>query len=103
MIDLEMEMAGESADWFSTLDRAPLAMADMLLVDWDVLPTLPYKAIGELRSLCPAALVIILLSHLDDRQQAALSAGVNAFISKTEMPNRVAERLRVLAANINTM
>jgi DNA-binding NarL/FixJ family response regulator len=37
---------------------------------------------------------------LDARQQAALSAGADSFISKDETPDRVAERLRDAAANI---
>jgi DNA-binding NarL/FixJ family response regulator len=42
-------------------------------------------------------IVIVLISHLDARQQAARSAGADAFISKDEMPDRVAERLRAAA------
>jgi DNA-binding NarL/FixJ family response regulator len=34
---------------------------------------------------------------MDARQQAALSAGADAFISKGEMPDRVADRLRSAA------
>ena len=73
----------------------------MLLVDWDLLPIdLGVQALAELRVACPAALVIVLISHLDARQQAALSAGADAFISKGETPERVAERLRLAAASI---
>ena len=53
-----------------------------------------------LAPLCPAALVIVLISHLDARQQAALSAGADMFISKGETPERVAERLRTVAASV---
>jgi DNA-binding NarL/FixJ family response regulator len=72
----------------------------MLLIDWDLLPNSPTEALDTLRKACPAALVIILISHLDARQQAALSAGADAFISKGETPERVAERLRSVAAGI---
>lgn len=98
--DLKMEVVGESADWTTTLAQAPTSRADMLLVDWELLPNSPTAALGKLRKACPAALVIILISHLDARQQAALSAGADAFISKGEMPERVAERLRAVAASI---
>lgn len=70
----------------------------MLLVDWALLPEVSYAALEELRQACPTALVIILISQLDARQQAALSAGADAFISKDETPERVAERLRKAAA-----
>ena len=65
-----------------------------------LLPSEPVAALEELRKACPEALVIVLISHLDARQQAALSAGADAFISKGETPERVAERLRTVAASI---
>jgi DNA-binding NarL/FixJ family response regulator len=99
--DLNMEVVGEAADWPTTVAQAPAAIPDMLVVDWDLLPVdLGVQALAGLRLLCPAALVIVLISHLDARQQAALSAGADAFISKGESPERVAERLRVAADSI---
>ena len=99
--DLNMEVVGEAADWTTTLAQAPVSRTDMLLIEWDLLPrTPPTTALDELRRACPAALVIILISHLDARQQAALSSGADAFISKGETPERVAERLRAVAASV---
>jgi DNA-binding NarL/FixJ family response regulator len=100
LLDLNMEIAGEAADWSTTLAQAPISRTDILLVDWDLLPSAPVAALSELRKACPEALVIVLISHLDARQQAALSAGADAFISKGETPERVAERLRTVAASI---
>ena len=101
LLDLNMEIAGEATDWPTTLAQAPISRTDMLLVDWDLLPSAePTAALSELRKACPEALVIVLISHLDARQQAALSAGADAFISKGETPERVAERLRTVAASI---
>jgi DNA-binding NarL/FixJ family response regulator len=100
LLDLKMDVVGEAADWTTTLAQAPVRRADMLLVDWDLLPPEPNAALDTLRKACPAALVIILISQLDARQQAALSAGADAFISKGETPERVAERLRLAAASV---
>ncbi|MFZ6030569.1 MAG: response regulator [Chloroflexota bacterium] len=101
LLDLNMEVVGEAADWPTTLAKAPATLLDMLLVDWDLLPiNLGVQALAKLRAVCPAALVIVLISHLDARQQAAISAGADAFISKAETPDRVAERLRRAAASI---
>ena len=99
ILDLKMEVAGEAANWSTTLAQVPTCMIDMLLIDWDLIPTSPSAALDELRQACPAALVIVLVSYLDARQQAALSAGADAFISKGELPERVAERLRTVASN----
>ena len=101
LLDLSMEVVGEAADWATVLAQAPLSLMDMLLIDWDLLPrTSRSMALEKLRRACPAALVIILISHLDARQQAAISSGADAFISKGETPERVAERLRAVAASV---
>ena len=101
LLDMKMEVVGESADWFDTLVQVPINRIDMLLVDWDLLPiNAPGTALDELRIACPTALVVVLISQLDARQQAALSAGADAFISKGETPDRVAERLRAVAASM---
>ena len=101
LLDLDMEVVGEGTNWANTLAQAPVSHTDMLLVDWGLLPPAsPSLALDELRRNCPAALVIVLISHLDARQQAALSSGADAFISKGETPERVAERLRSVAAGI---
>jgi DNA-binding NarL/FixJ family response regulator len=103
LLDLKMEIVGEAADWPTTLAEAPATRLDMLLVDWDLLPIdLGAQALVKLRVACPNAIVVVLISHLDARQQAALSAGADAFISKGETPERVAERLRLAAASVRT-
>jgi two-component system response regulator DesR len=99
LLDLNMQVVGEAADWPTTLAQAPATHLDMLLVDWDLLPAASGAALAELRVACPAAIVVILISHLDARQQAALSAGADAFISKGETPDRVAERLLAAAGS----
>jgi DNA-binding NarL/FixJ family response regulator len=100
LLDLRMNVIGEAADWATTLAQAPVSRTDMLLIDWDLLPNSPTAALDDIRKACPAALVIVLISHLDARQQAALSSGADAFISKGETPDRVAERLRAVAASV---
>ena len=100
ILDLNMEVVGEATEWATTLAQVPVIYIDILLVEWDLLPDSQTAALDEIRKACPAALVIVLISHLDARQQAALSAGADAFISKGETPERVAERLRAVAASV---
>lgn len=95
--DLNMQVVGDAADWSTTLSQASGTQPDMVVVDWDMIPS--DTSLLELRVTCPAAVVIVLVSHLDARQQAALSAGADSFISKGETPDRVAERLRDAAKN----
>jgi DNA-binding NarL/FixJ family response regulator len=72
----------------------------MLMVDWGLVASGSGADLAELRRACPAALVIVLISPLDAREQAALSAGADAFISKGETSDRVVERLRDAVASI---
>ncbi len=101
LLDLKMKVVGEASDWNTTLTQVPVSRIDILLVEWDLLPNAPGTALVEIRKACPSALVIVLISHLDARHQAALSVGADAFISKGETPDRVAERLRLAAASIH--
>jgi len=115
LLDLSLEVVGEAADWLTALAEAPATRPDMVVVDWDLVakgsgaahsrPSASSEgtsgqALAELRLACPTALVIVLVSHLDARQQAALSAGADAFISKSEMPDRVVERLRAAVGSV---
>ena len=103
LLDLNMEVVGEAADWVTVLTHAPLTFLDMLLVEWDLLPSnLNTQPLAQLRRACPKAIVVILISHMADRQQAAFSAGADAFISKGEMPEKVAKRLLMAAAGVKT-
>jgi len=102
LLDLNMEVAGEAEDWSITLAQTPTCHTDILMLEWNLLPAAPNAALDELRKACPKALVIILIGSLADHQQAALSFGADVFISKSELPDRVAEHLRAAAAKIGT-
>ena len=103
VLDLDMGVVGETADWPTTLALAREMRPDMLLVDWELIPLDSGNTLSQLRAVCPDSAVIVLISQLDARQQAALSVGADAFISKGEMPDRVAERLRMAADRIHSL
>ena len=98
--DLKMKVVGEAADWPTALAQAPTTSPDMLMVDWGLVSAGSGADLAEMRMACPDAVVIVLISHLSAREQAALSAGADAFISKGETSDRVAERLRDAVASI---
>jgi DNA-binding NarL/FixJ family response regulator len=99
--DLNMEIVGEAADWPTTLANAPATHLDMLLVEWSLLPIgLGLQALAELRLACLDIIIVVVISPLDARQQAALSSGADAFISKSEAPERVAEHLQAAADSL---
>jgi DNA-binding NarL/FixJ family response regulator len=101
LLDLRLDVIGEASNWTTALAQAPTLRPDMLLIDWSMLPGGSQSAaLAILREACTGALVIVLIGNLDARQQAALSAGADTFISKSETPDRVSDRLRVAAAGI---
>lgn len=100
--DLKMKVVGDAADWPTALAQAPATRPDILMVDWELVAAKPGADLAELRKACPVAVVIVLISHLSAREQAALSTGADAFISKSETSDRVAERLRDAVASIPT-
>jgi len=98
--DLNLQVVGEAADWPTTLALAPETSPDLVVVDWIMVADESGATLPKLREACPAAVVIVLISHLDSCQQAAISAEVDTFISKSETSEKVAERLRDAVASI---
>ena len=96
-MDMNMEIAGEAGDWSTALANVPNCHTDMLVIDSGLLPHDAHAALDELRRACPKTLVIVLISHLEARHQAAFTVGADIFISKGEIPGRVAEHLRAAA------
>lgn len=94
LVDLNLKIVGEGADWSSTLRLAPATWPDLVVVDWGLVAAESGDSLIELRKACKAAVIIVLISHLDAREQAALSTGADAFISKGETSEQVVERLR---------
>jgi DNA-binding NarL/FixJ family response regulator len=101
--DLHMQVVGEAVDWYSLLALVPATRPDLLVVDWGLVANEPGASLPQLREACPGAVVIVLISHLDPRHQAALSAGADSFISKGETSLRVTERLRDAVSSIQTV
>lgn len=98
--NLNMQVVGEADNWSTVLSQAPETDPDMILVDWGLVAAGAGADLAELRTACPAAVVIILISHLGAREQAALSAGADAFISKDETADRVVERIRAAVGSV---
>ncbi len=70
---------------------APIRL--VVLLDWE-LPAIPVlQGLAALRMLQPAGKIIALSARPDARQEALL-AGVDAFIAKSELPDKVLETIR---------
>jgi uncharacterized protein YjbJ (UPF0337 family) len=102
MSSLKLEVVGDASDWQTTLVKAPATNFNLLLVDWDLLPADPAASLSAMRRACSNAIIIVLTSYLDAHQQAARSAGADAFISKGEIPNRLADHLIAISRDLNS-
>jgi DNA-binding NarL/FixJ family response regulator len=103
LLALDMQVVGEAADWATTLSNVPATFPDIVMIDGNLLSSSAGATLAELRPLCPRNVVIVLVSHLDAREQAAIFAGADIFISKGETPDRVAEYLRTAARGIRSL
>ena len=98
---LDMKIVGEADNWLSTLSGTSKSHADMLVIDWELLPASSSAALNELRAICAKELIVVAISHMGARQHPALSAGADFFISKSDMPERVSSQLLTAAAKIH--
>ena len=98
---LKLEVVGDTSDWQTVLAEAPATNFNLLLVDWDLLPTDAVASLSALRQACSNAIIVVLTSYLDAHQQAAQSAGADAFISKGEIPNRLADHLLAISRSLD--
>jgi two-component system invasion response regulator UvrY len=79
---------GEATDAPSLLSEVEVGCPDVVLVGWE-LPGIPLEDLMcQLHVLCPDLLVIALSGRLE-AQQAALSCGADAFVSKSSPPEQL--------------
>ena len=76
------------------LEQVRVSCPDAILLDCDLSGLEVSEFLPQLRSLCPHVRVVALCSR-PEMQQAALSAGVDAFVGKTEPPETLLEVLRL--------
>ncbi|MGB2909932.1 MAG: response regulator transcription factor [Anaerolineales bacterium] len=84
----DLDVLGEAVDTQGLLDWVRAVHPDVVLLDWE-LPGMSHNGVmSELRAICPQLLVVA-LSGKPEARQAALNAGVDAFVSKGEPPERL--------------
>jgi DNA-binding NarL/FixJ family response regulator len=90
----DLEFLGEAVDTTGLLDWVKAACPDVVLLDWE-LPGLEADGLlPTLRELCPC-LKVIALSGRPEARRAALDAGVDAFVSKGDPPERLLAAVRI--------
>jgi DNA-binding NarL/FixJ family response regulator len=87
-----VQEAIDTRDLFQQLRRTH---PELLLLDWELPGLSSNQTISVLRSSFPC-LKVIAMSGLPDARQAALSAGVDAFVSKGDPPEKLLLAVRSL-------
>jgi two-component system response regulator DesR len=82
------KVVGETDSAEELLNRAQDTCPDLLLLGWELPGLVPMDSMVALRRVCPG-LRVIALSGLPEARHAALEAGVDAFVSKGEPPERL--------------
>ena len=81
------DIVGEAADAKSLIAQVGSSCPDVVLLDWK-LRGLMADSLLTLRQACPGMHVIALSGRPEERE-AALEAGVDAFVSKVDSPERL--------------
>jgi DNA-binding NarL/FixJ family response regulator len=90
-----LRVVGEVAKADSLIPLAKELNPDIVLIDWKLLGCKATGLISDLRAKRPKLLVIALSGRPESRQ-AALEAGVDAFISKVDPPEQLLSALKAL-------
>lgn len=93
--ELELDVTGEVDNGETLLQEVCGSSPDFILFDWELPGIKADKLLATLRKSCPHS-YLIGLSGRPGARQAALSAGVDAFVSKGDSPEKVLIALRGL-------
>jgi DNA-binding NarL/FixJ family response regulator len=92
--ELGMSVVGEVAEASRLLAQAAAVQPDVVLLDWELPGLQAANLLPALRSRCGHTIVVV-LSGRPEARRAALDAGVEAFVSKGDPPERL---LAILSA-----
>jgi DNA-binding NarL/FixJ family response regulator len=84
----DVRIVGEASRAHRLLDRVQATQPDLVLLDWE-LPGEPVAALLPALRGTNGRSRVIALSVRPDVEQAALAAGADAFVSKTDPPERL--------------
>jgi DNA-binding NarL/FixJ family response regulator len=90
----DMELAGDVADIADLLANIKAEQPELIVLDWDMLgPRI--ETLLNLLELFDDPPGIVALSVHEESREAALAAGVAAFASKADSPERLLEAIRL--------
>jgi DNA-binding NarL/FixJ family response regulator len=83
-----LQVVGETSDTGDLLIQLSVTCPDLVLLSWELPGADEIDLLPAIRRICPKLPVIALSGRLEARQ-IATAAGVDAFVSKSEPPERL--------------
>jgi DNA-binding NarL/FixJ family response regulator len=83
-----LQVVGEALDAQDLLEQAAQRCPDLVLLGWELPGRSTSDLLFSLRSVCPSLSIIALSGRLEARQ-VALDGGADAFVSKSDPPDRL--------------
>jgi DNA-binding NarL/FixJ family response regulator len=83
-----LKVVGEASDAEDLLAHTGMLLCDVVLLGWELPGLAAVGSVTNLRKMCPD-LRVIALSGRPEARRAALAAGVDAFVSKIDPPDRL--------------
>ena len=96
-----LEVVGEAADIEDLLIQLSVTRPDLVLLGWELPGTSDIDLLPAIRRICPKLPIIALSGRLEARQ-IALSAGVDAFVSKSDPPERLLDAIEYCSQDPHT-
>lgn len=97
--DGAMEVSFEAKTAEQLLEQVKKTCPEVILLDCDLPSLQTGEFLPRLRSFCPRVQVVA-LSNRPELRRAALTAGADAFVSKTEPPEKLLAVLRLCVAAV---
>lgn len=94
-------IVGEAADVVEALALVAEQCPDLVLLDWELPGQGSARVLDRLRAARPG-LAVIALSGLPDARQAALDAGADGFVSKSDPPEQLLAAIKACRYRLDT-
>ena len=88
-----VQVVGEAVNSETLLGQVKAACPDLVLLDWGLPGIAADELLPTLRDACPD-LSVIVLSGQPEARRAALAAGADAFVGKTDPPEQLLATIR---------
>ncbi len=96
---LKCEIVGEASDIREMWQQVEMSCPDLLLLDWELPGPKVHHLMSGLHAICPD-LQVLALSGRSEMRQAAVEAGVDAFVCKCDPPESLLAAIEDIAQNL---